>query len=101
MEKKIKIAMEQNKSIKIFVNDVPKHTIEESAREITAQEIYELLDYKSGDNFSVITENEKGIDEPVLQFFKELFDDICKRINEMKINEEEMDLKMAADNSLK
>lgn len=99
MEKIIKLVMNENKSISIFMNDVSKYSIAESAREISANAIYELIDYKNGDNFSVQTSNEKRIDEPVLLFFKELFDDICKRINEINVNEEDTILKIEADNN--
>jgi hypothetical protein len=99
MEKKIKLVMDENKSIAIFVNDALKYTIAESVREISAQAIYELINYKSGDNLSIFTENKKRIDEPVLLFFKELFDDICKRINEMDVNEEDTVLKTEVNNN--
>lgn len=99
MEKKIKLVMNENKDIEIFVNDVSKYTIEESKREISAKIIYELIEYNMGDNLSVLTENQKKVDEPVLLFFKELLDDICKRINEMKVDEEDMALEVAADSN--
>lgn len=99
MEKKIKLVMDENKSIKIFVNEVLKSTITESAREISAQVIYELIDYKCGDNLCVFSENEKKIDETVLLYFKELFDDICKRINDMNVKEEDTVLIVEGDNN--
>ena len=99
MENKIKLVMNENKNLTIYVNSILKHTITENEREISAQRIYDLFDYKSGDTYIVISENEKVIDEPVLRYFKELFDDICKRINEMNVNEEDAILKVEAINN--
>lgn len=90
--------MNENKGVEIFVNEVSKYIIEEGNREISAKEIYDLLDYEYGDTFSVESENEKAIDEPVLAFFKELFDDICKRINEIAVNEKDDVLEMKENN---
>ena len=100
MEKKIELVMNENKSIDIFVNGDAKYTIDESEREISAETIYELIDYKIGDNLSTLTKNEKSLDVLVLTFFKELFDNICERINKMDVDEEDMALEIAVDSNI-
>ncbi len=75
--------MNDDKSIDIFFNDELKKTIKENDREISAEEIYNLLAYKSGDSYNITTENEHNIEEPVLSFFRELFDNICERIKDL------------------
>ena len=94
MEKIIKLVMDDNKSIAIYVNDDLKYTITENARELSAKGIYDLIDYKIGESLNVLTENVKRIDEPVLLFFKELFDDICNRINDMNLDKDDAILKI-------
>ena len=87
MENKIKLVMNIDKSIDIFINDNIKKTISENDREISAEEIYNLLAYKKGDIFNITTENENNVDEPVLSFFKELLDNICNRIIDLYTDE--------------
>ncbi len=89
MEKTIKLVMNEDKSISVFLNEALKCEIKEESREISAQTIYEILDYKSGDKLTVESKNEKNIDKNVLVYFKELFDDLCKRINGMDEDEED------------
>jgi len=95
MENKIKLVMKNQKSIKVFINGQLKKTINENEREISAEEIYNMLDYKRGDFYNITTENEEKIDEPVMSFFKELLDDICNRIKDLNItgveNEEQVE----------
>jgi predicted HTH transcriptional regulator len=81
MEKVIKIVMNDDKSITIFLNGSLMKTIDNKDRSLSAQEVYEILDYKAGDKYNVESLNEKNIDQPVLTYFKELFEDICKRVN--------------------
>jgi len=89
MEKTIKLIMEEDKDIKILVGGDLKYTIEEQDRKITAQEIYDLIEYEIGDKYNVETENKKQLDAPVLNYFKELIKDICERINDLNFSEEE------------
>ena len=89
MEKKIKLVIYENKNIEILVNDNSKFIIEENNRKISAQDIYDLINYKSSEQLIVTTDNEKNIDSNVLNFFKELLEDICKRINELDFKEED------------
>ena len=69
MDKKIKIEMNENKDIVISVNNDEIITIKKDNRKIQANEIFELLSYSNGDNFSFEIVNEKEYDVPVLQFF--------------------------------
>ena len=81
MDKKIKIEMNENKDIVISVNDDEKITIKKDNRKIQANEIFELLSYSNGDNFSFEIVNEKKYDVPVLQFFHELLVEIVNKLN--------------------
>lgn len=101
MEKIIKLVMNEKKSIQIFVNDVSKYTIEESEREISAKMIYELLDYTIGDKFSILSENKKNVDASVLDYFKDLFENICVQVNEMDTEEDDIVSKIAVDSDTK
>ena len=83
MENKIKLVMNEDKSIEVFINDVPKHKILEDQREISAKEIYEIFNYKSGDSYNISIENSKEIDKPVLTYFFDLFKNINSRIEEL------------------
>ena len=81
MDKKIKIEMNENKSIVISVNDDEKITIKKDNRKIQANEIFELLSYSNGDIFLIEKVNEKEYDVPVLQFFYELLVEIVDKLN--------------------
>ena len=83
MEKHIKLIMDENKSIHILVNNEEKLIISENSRSISADKIYELFNFSIEDNYKVSSENNKNIDEPVLNFFYELFDDIANKINNL------------------
>lgn len=80
MDKKIKIEMRENKDIVISVNGDEKVTIKKDNRKIQASEIFELLSYSKGDNFSFEKVNEKGYDASVLKFFYELLVEIVEKI---------------------
>ncbi|WP_270505175.1 hypothetical protein [Eubacterium limosum] len=81
MDKKIKLEMNNNKDIVISVNNDEKITIKKDNRKIQANEIFELLSYSNGDNFSFEIVNEKEYDAPVLQFFYELLNEIVNKLN--------------------
>ena len=91
MDKKIKIEMNENKDIVISVNDDEKITIKKDNRKIQANEIFELLSYSNGDNFSFEIVNEKNYDVPVLQFFHELLSEIVNKLNTEEITGGEID----------
>jgi len=48
MEKTIKLIMENDKTLKIYINDGEKYIIEAQNRSITAEKIYEIIDFSSG-----------------------------------------------------
>jgi len=81
MEKVIKLIMNADKSIKILVNDEEKHIIDAQNRSIAADKIYEIIGFAVGDQYSVESENASGVDNQVLEFFKELLTDITKKVN--------------------
>lgn len=81
MDKKIKIKMNENKDILISINDEDKITIKKENRKITANEIYDLLSYSNGDNFSVEIVKKEENETTVLSFFYEILNDIIKELN--------------------
>jgi len=85
MEKVIKVKMQKDKSIKIFLNDQEKYTIDIESRSIDAEKLYEILDFSPGDKFNVLSENESDIDNQVLEFFKGLFIDIANKANAIEL----------------
>ena len=95
MDKKIKIEMNENKDIVISVNDDEKITIKKENRKIQANEIFELLSYSNGDNFSFEIVNEKEYDVPVLQFFYELLVEIVNKLNMEETTDDEIDFNLS------
>ncbi|MCY7232560.1 hypothetical protein MK535_04145 [Streptococcus anginosus] len=95
MDKKIKIEMNENKDIVISVNDDEKITIKKDNRKIQANEIFELLSYSNGDNFSFEIVNEKEYDVPVLQFFYELLVEIVNKLNMEETTDDEIDFNLS------
>jgi len=87
MENEINLIMNDDKSIDIFHNNDQKRRIIETQREITAKEIYDIFNYKTGDSYKVNIENKKEIDKPVLSYFKEVFEKISERIDELNKSE--------------
>jgi|GEM_PF-1779862 len=83
MEKNIKLIMDTEKEVKILINNEEKHIIYENDRTISADKIYELLNFSLGDHYTVNKENKSKIDEPVLNFFCELFNEIINKINSL------------------
>ena len=99
MDKKIKIEMNENKDIVISVNDDEKITIKKDNRKIQANEIFELLSYSNGDNFSFEIVNEKEYDVPVLQFFYELLVEIVNKLNMEETTDDEIDFNLSESES--
>jgi hypothetical protein len=91
MEKNIKLTMGADKTIKIVINDEEKHTILENARSISADEIYKIIGFSIGDHYIVSFENIANVDEPVLKYFYELFNEIIIKINSLNNNTEDID----------
>ena len=83
MEKVIKIVMCNDRNIEIYVNDEEKHIIESQARNINADVLYKIFDFKLGDSYTVTSENESGTDNQVLVFFEELLREMVLKINDL------------------
>lgn len=81
MEKTIKLVMNNDKTLKIYINDEEKCIIEAQDRSITAETMYNIVDYSIGDHYSVTSENEDNVDAQVLAFFTELFNEIIEKVN--------------------
>ncbi len=87
MEKKIKLTMDSSKDIHIFVNDTEKYIINNTSRQISAQLIFDILEYSAGDRYEVISENVEGKDPEVLKFFVDLLEDITNKIQDIKLDD--------------
>jgi len=81
MEKTIKLVMEKDKNLKIIINNEEKHVVLSTNRSITAEKIYELLNFSIGDHYCVVTENKSSSDNVVLDCFSELLTDIINKVN--------------------
>lgn len=81
MEKIIKLKMEKDKSLKIYINDEEKHSIPGDNRSISADKIYEIVGFTIGDHYTVVSECDSNTDKQVLEFFKEFFDKIAEEVN--------------------
>jgi hypothetical protein len=92
MGKNIKLKMDKNKSLRIFLDDAEKHIINANDRSITAEKIYGILEFTNGNCYTVSSENDTGIDAPVVDFFVELFNDITNRVNLLSISEQDESL---------
>lgn len=85
MEKIIKLKMDKDKSLKIYINDEEKHYISGDNRSISADKIYEIIGFTIGDHYTIISECEGNTDKQVLDFFKELFDKVAEKVNAIVI----------------
>lgn len=81
MVKVIKLVMNADRSIGIMVNEKEKATIEPHNRSISADKIYEIFEFTSGDQYSVVTENVSEVDNHVIEFFADLLKDVAKKVN--------------------
>ncbi|MBQ6253019.1 hypothetical protein [Ruminococcus sp.] len=89
MNKKITLKMKENKDISILRDDTELISISKDNRTIKADEIFKLFDYNSGDTYEIQKENEKSLDEPVLNFFYDLIKEISDQIISYKDEEDE------------
>ena len=89
MEKNIKLKMGSDKVLRIFLNNDEKYIISANDRTITAEKIYEIVEFSIGDHYSLSSENENNIDKPVLDFFAELFQQIIDKVNALSANEQD------------
>lgn len=83
MEKKILLKMLPSKDITLSIEGGETLIISKQNRQVKANDVYELLDFSRGDKYTVESENEAGVDEPVLLFFKKLMEDIVKKLNKI------------------
>jgi len=88
MEKNIKLTMDAKRTVRIAINDEEKCIIPENNRIISADKIYEIIDFSKGDHYTVVSENIKKVDEQVLDFFFELFNEIINKINSLDVTTE-------------
>lgn len=86
MEKVIKCKMNDDKSISILLDEVEKFKIGADNRSVKASDIYNLFEYAVGDTYTIISENSKRLDEPVLNFFTEVLNKIAEQINKIECN---------------
>ena len=89
MDKKITLKMLPSKNIIISVENGNSITISKEHRNVKADDIFELIDFSRGDKITVESENEKGVDIPVLKFFEELICDIAKKLNRIENTDDE------------
>jgi hypothetical protein len=85
MEKIIKLKMDKTKTLHILLNGSEKHKIPVNNRSITAEKIYELIDFSVDDHYTIQKENEGDvdIDKPVMDCFCDLFTDIITKVNKL------------------
>ena len=85
MVKTIKLVMDEQKSIEIYLNDTLKFSISVENRSFRADQMYDLLDYSPGDKYDVISVNSNCLDEQALDFFVNLFKDVTERVTALEI----------------
>ena len=90
MNKKIKITLCEHNTIELKCEDITKHIID---NKLSAQSIYELLNYQEGDIYSIETEI-KGTKEEILNPIKTLFDNLKNQINSLTSIETQVDKRM-------
>ena len=89
---KINIKMDENFNI-VLLNEKTKKQIEIkfSSKEINAYNVYELFDYKNGNNYEITSNADKIVEGNERDYFFEvinLIDSIRKEINELSDHEE-------------
>ncbi len=87
MEKKIKLVMDGNKNIHIYLNEEEMHVIYANDRKIEAIKIFQILNHSIGDTYAVASENTTEQDPKVLEFFEKLLTDITTKIQDIKFVE--------------
>ncbi len=80
MDKVIVLEMCENKDISIKLNDIEKIKINKDNRKISAEDIFNLLDYSIGDQYRIKIRNESNIDPKVIEFFKDLLSEILDKL---------------------
>lgn len=82
MEKNILIEMLSSKDIRISVNNEETVVIKHEKREINANDVYNLLNYSSGDRYTIESKNPENLDNSVLDFFVGLINEIVSSLND-------------------
>ena len=83
MEKTINLIMKNDKSLYIYVNDEEKCVIPNTNRSITAEKIYDIINFTKGDHYAVTDKCDDRNDKQVVEFFANLFRDITGKINQL------------------
>ena len=84
MEKIIEIKMLENKDIEIIKDEKLYICIKMSKREINAKELCELFNDTLGQQVQIKVTNEYNKDEKVIEFFKELLEEINNNIKKIE-----------------
>jgi len=82
--------MQTDRIIKITINSEEVLSILATDRKISAEQIYNILQFTGVETYHIEKENVDNIDVPVLDFFTELFEEIIKKINDLH-DEEKLD----------
>lgn len=90
MNKKIKITLCEDNTIELKCEDITKHITD---NKLSAQSIYELLNYQDGDTYSIETEI-KGTKEEIFNSIRSLFDNLKNQINSLIPIETQVDKRM-------
>lgn len=80
MDKIINVIMTAEKNIELYIDEKFKITIDNDSRILKADEIFELLDYSSGDSYSILAQNKGDKDNDVLNELKVLLQGIIEGI---------------------
>jgi len=81
MDRIIKLKMVKDKSLKIYIDDEEKHSVSGDNRSISADKIYEIVGFTIGNHYTITSECEDNTDKQVLDFFKDLFNQIVEKVN--------------------
>ena len=84
MEKIIEIKMLENKNIEIIKDGKVFICISNENRKINAEELFELFKDTLGQEVDIKVTNEYNKDEKVIEFFKELLEEIKDNIKEIE-----------------
>lgn len=84
MNKVIKLVMNSDKNIDIFLSEQKKITIPSDDRKITAEDIFKIIEFKPGDEFDITLVNEHQLDEEVLVELEKLFQSIVDKLAKIK-----------------
>ena len=84
MQKNIKLTLCENGNITIYLEEEKKLCIENSKKEITANDIFKIFSSSEKCEYKI---EKEGSDNDVLEYFYELFVQIAERINKIELDE--------------